>query len=75
MNGFRMVTFNSTGARATKPFGTCGDVTSLKRVANSIQVIMPGFLGPFEPESAQLRAARQQHIFVYRAGVVTRKRK
>lgn len=68
---YYFVTVSKTGARATKPFGTCGDVTSVKRVGDSIRVIMPGFLGPFQPESAQLRAARQRHVFVFRAGVLT----
>lgn len=72
---YYFVTVSKTGARATKPFGTCGAVTSVKRVGNSIRVIMPGYRGPFESESAQLRAARQRHVFVFRAGVVTKKGK
>lgn len=69
---FYFVTVSKTGASATKAFGTCGDVTSVKRMGNSIQLITPGFRGPFEPEAAQLRAARQRHVFVYRAGLVTK---
>jgi len=68
---YHFVTVSKTGARATKAFGTCGDVTSVKRTGSSIRLIMPGFRGPFEPEAVQLRAARQQHIFVFRSGVVT----
>jgi hypothetical protein len=69
---FYFVTVSKTGARATKAFGTCGDAISVKRIGNSIQLTMSGFRGPFEPESVQLRAARQRHVFIYRAGVVTR---
>lgn len=69
---YYFVTLSKTGARATRAFGTCGDVTSVKRMSNSIRVTMPGYRGPFEPESARLRAARQQHVFVFRAGAVTK---
>jgi hypothetical protein len=68
---YYFVTVSRTGARATKAFGTCGDVTSVKKVGDSIRVTMPGFRGPFESESVQLRAARQRHVFIFRAGVVT----
>lgn len=69
---YYFVTVSKSGARATKAFGTCGDVTSVKRIGDSIRVTMPGYRGPYEPESAQLRAARQQHVFVFRAGAVTK---
>lgn len=68
---YYFVTVSKMGARATKSFGTCSDLTSVKQMGNSIRVIMPGYRGPHEPESAQLRAARQQHVFTFRAGVVT----
>ena len=44
---YYFVTFSKAGARATKPFGTCADVTSVKQAGNSIRVIMPGYRGPF----------------------------
>jgi hypothetical protein len=68
---YYFVTVSKTGAQATKPFGTCSDLASVKQIGNSIRVIMPGYRGPHEPESAQLRASRQQHVFTFRAGVVT----
>ena len=68
---YYFVTVSKSGARATKPFGSCSDLTSVKQIGNSIRVTMPGYRGPHEPESVQLRAARQQHVFTFRAGVVT----
>jgi hypothetical protein len=68
---YYFVTVSRSGAKATKAFGTCADVTSMKKVGDSIRVVMPGFRGPFEPESVQLRANRQRHVFVFRAGVIT----
>lgn len=68
---YYFVTVSKTGARATRAFGTCGDVTSVRRSGNSIRVTMPGFLGPFEPESDRLTASSRRHVFVFRAGVVT----
>jgi hypothetical protein len=35
---------------------------------------MSGFQGPFEPEAAQQKAAREKHVFIFRAGVVTESR-
>ena len=68
---FYFVSLSRSGAKATPAFGTCSDLSSVKRRGNSILVTMPGFRGPFESESAQLRAARQRHVFIFRAGVVT----
>jgi hypothetical protein len=65
------VSVNQSGVKATPPFGTCSDLTTVKRKGNSIYVTMPGFRGPAESESAKHRAARQRHVFVFRAGVVT----
>lgn len=69
---YYFVSASKSGARATPAFGTCGDVISVKQMGDSIRLTMRGFRGPFEPESAQLRAARQRHVFVFRAGVVTK---
>ena len=71
---YYFVTLSRTGARATKPFGTCSDLTSVKQIGDSIRVTMPGYRGPHEPESAQLRASRQQHVFTFRGGVLTARR-
>jgi len=68
---FYFVSVTRSGAKATPEFGTCSDLATVKRNGNSISVTMPGFLGPFEPKSAQRRAAKERHVFIYRAGVVT----
>jgi hypothetical protein len=68
---FYFVSVNRSGVKATPAFGTCSDLTTIKRSGNSIIVAMPGFLGPFQPESARRRAARRRHVFIFRAGVVT----
>ncbi len=68
---FYFVSVTRSGAKATPEFGTCSDLATVKRKGNSISVTMPGFLGPFEPKSAQRRAAKERHVFIYRAGVVT----
>jgi hypothetical protein len=68
---FYFVTISSSGAKATRPFGTCGEFVSMKHTGNSISLTMQGFQGPFEPEAEQVKAARQRHVFLYRGGVVT----
>lgn len=68
---FYFVTITRSGAKGTRPFGTCSEFADVKRRGDSISVTMPGFLGPFEPRAAQRRAARERHVFIYRAGVVT----
>jgi hypothetical protein len=68
---FYFVTLTRTGAKATPAFGTCSEFATVKRKGDSISVTMSGFLGPFEPRSAQRRAARQRHVFIFRRGVVT----
>ena len=68
---YYFVTVSASGAKATPVFGTCGEVTTVKRTGDSISVYMPGFAGPFESQRKQLRAAREKHVFIFRAGVVT----
>jgi hypothetical protein len=68
---FYFVTITRSGAKGTRPFGTCSEFADVKRRGDSISVTMPGFLGPFEPRSAQRKASRERHVFIYRAGVVT----
>lgn len=69
---YYLVGVTASGAKATPFFGTCAELISMKRKGDSIVLILPGFRGPASPESAQRRAARQRHVFVYRAGVVTK---
>ena len=68
---FYFVTVSSAGAKATRPFGTCGELVSMKQTGNAISLTMQGFQGPFEPEAEQVKAARQRHVFLYREGAVT----
>ena len=69
---YYFVTTSASGAKSTPFFGTCNQLISMKRKGNSIVLILPGFYGPSMPEAARRRAERQRHVFVYRAGVVTK---
>ena len=68
---YYFVTVTKSGAKATPGFGSCSDLIKIKRMGDSISVSMPGYAGPSEPKRAQTRAAREKHVFIYRAGVVT----
>ena len=68
---YYFVTVSASGAKPSPLFGTCAEVTAVKRNGDSILVYMSGFEGPFESERKQLRAAREKHVFIFRAGVVT----
>lgn len=68
---YYFVTATKSGAKVTPSFGTCSDLTRIKRTDDSISVSMPGYQGPSESKRAQLRAARERHVFIYHAGVVT----
>ncbi len=67
---FYFVVTSAGGVKATKPFGTCSDVILLMQPPDGIVVSMPGFAGPFEPQAAQQRAAKQRLDFVFRDGVL-----
>jgi hypothetical protein len=68
---YYFVTVTKSGAKASPAFGSCSDLITVKRNGESISVSMPGYQGPSESKRAQLRAARERHVFIYRAGVVT----
>ena len=68
---YYFITVSSSNAKATPSFGTCGELTNLKRTGSTISLTMPGYQGPFEPEAEKRKAARQKHVFVFRSGVVT----
>ncbi len=68
---YYFVTIIKSGAKVTPSFGTCSDLIKTKRTGDSISVSMPGYQGPSESKRAQLRAARERHVFIYHAGVVT----
>ena len=65
------VTITKSGAKITSSFGTCSDLIKIKRTGDFISVSMPGYRGPTESRRAHLRAARERHLFIYHAGVVT----
>ncbi|CAN5728334.1 hypothetical protein BH18ACI4_BH18ACI4_17440 [soil metagenome] len=68
---YYFVSVSQSEVKASPPFGSCGQLASMKRSGTSISVIMPGYRGPHEAEAAQRRAARQRHVFIFRAGVVS----
>jgi hypothetical protein len=68
---YYFVTVTKSGAKVTPSFGSCSDLVKIKRTGASISVSMPGYQGPFESKRAQSRAARERHVFIYHAGVVT----
>ena len=68
---YHFVTISKSGAKATRGFGTCSELATVKRTGDSISVSMPGFAGPFESKRKQRTAGRETHVFIFRAGVVT----
>src|SRR6266852_4247635 len=68
---YHFVTVTKSSAKVSPSFGTCSDLIKVKRTGDTISVSMPGYQGPFESKRAQSRAARERHVFIYRAGVVT----
>jgi hypothetical protein len=68
---YYLVSVTNSGAKATPAFGTCAELTSIRRKGDFLVLRMPGFLGPFEPPAARRRAERERHVFVFRGGVVT----
>ena len=72
---YRFALLRREGIRVTPEFGSCSDLATftLQDAADGTeepQLAMPGFLGPFEPEEAQQRAAMRLHRFVLRQGQV-----
>jgi hypothetical protein len=68
---YYFVTVSPSGARATRAFGTCAEQISVSQKGDRILVSMPGHLGPFEPAGAREKAAKEKHVFTYRAGMVS----
>ena len=67
---YYFVIVSKSGAKATPSFGTCGEITDVKRVGKSISVVMPGYRGPFESQKERREAQQQKHTFIFSAGVV-----
>ncbi len=65
------VTTSASGVKASPAFGTCTDLIDVKPADDSVYVSMPGFMGPFEPKAAQRKAAKEKHVYIYKAGEVT----
>lgn len=68
---YYFVTVSKSGAQATPSFGTCSDLITVKRTVNSISVSMPGFAQPFDSKAEKRKAARERHVFIFLAGVLT----
>jgi len=68
---YYFVTVTKSGAKSSPSFGSCSDLIKIKRMGDSVSVSMPGYAGPSESNRAQTRAARERHVFIHRAGVVT----
>ena len=66
-----IVAVSRSGAAATPEFGSCGELLGVVRKGETIIVSTRGFRGPFEPEADKARAAKEEHVFVFRRGVVT----
>lgn len=65
------VTVSASDVKATSDFGTCSDLMNIKQTTDSISITMPGFMGPFESEAAQSKAAKKKHVYVFKGGVLT----
>lgn len=68
---FYFVSISINGIEATPPFGTCSDLIKTKQIAETISVRMAGFQGPFEPEEAKRKAAKEIYVFTFKNGVLT----
>jgi hypothetical protein len=62
---YYFVTLSKSGAQATRYFGTCNAVISVKQKEESIPVSMHGYRGPFEPDEERKRAARAKLMFLF----------
>lgn len=62
------------GKKVSKDFGTCSDLIKGKVSGNKLILTLPGYLGPFESESAQRKAGKQIYQYTYQNGKVTEKR-
>jgi hypothetical protein len=65
---FYFLAISAVGVFATSVFGTCSDEIDIKREAEAVTITMPGFVGPFEKKSAQLKASQEKHIYIFKSG-------
>jgi hypothetical protein len=68
---YYFVSVSKSGAKATPSFGTCGELTKIKRIGKSISVTLRDYRGPFEPEAEWQKATKERHVLIFRAGEVT----
>jgi hypothetical protein len=67
---YHFITVNEAGAKATPAFGTCGELSRVKRTGGTFTVFMPGFRGPSESRRSKAKAAKETHVFIFRDGVL-----
>jgi hypothetical protein len=67
---FYFLAISAVGFFATSVFGTCSDEVDIKQEAEAVIVTMPGFVGSFEKESAQLQASQERYIYIFKSGVL-----
>lgn len=77
---FRVMTVSAQGVQVSPQFGSCSDLVSAvvqtkPNQAEKLVIRMVGFVGPFEPEEEQRKAARQLLEFIYQQGSLTREGK
>ncbi|HWW99887.1 hypothetical protein [Collimonas sp.] len=66
------VTVSASGAKATPSFGTCTDYFVVKKMADSIKVTMPAWIGLMAPYDLQRKVDKEKHhVFLFKAGVMT----
>lgn len=67
---YYFITVSEAGAKATPAFGTCGELSRVKRTGGTFTVFMPGFRGPLESKRKREKAAKETHVFIFRDGVL-----
>ena len=67
---FHFVRVTASGAQATPAFGTCTDLVEVARDGDAVRVTMSGYMGSTQSNAEQEAAAKEAHIYVYRAGSV-----
>lgn len=68
---FTFVQLSAAGAKLSKEFGTCSDLYQLEQVGGKLTLTLPGFTGPYEPESAQQQATKKKVIYTLEGGVLS----
>jgi hypothetical protein len=69
---YYLISVTADGARPTPEFGSCGELLNVIQQGDTILITTRGYMGPFEPKAARAKAAKEKHVFTFRAGVVKR---